>query len=533
MTHTDDPDIDPAAEATASELIVKACSRSLRNYLQLVRIDGSTGPVRLGRVIEPWQCESIYPVMDAIEGVAGINPDYRGPTCFWRDLPQGHDKTSGIARMLNGALAFSRRPLRINVFARDKIQTRQIYDFARAEAQLNPWLARRLDFMSDDTIRGHAGGRVKLYASNFEANAGHKYDIAVCEEVTWWPEAGEALFDQVYTRRHKRDGAVFVVLGNAGIKGTWQHQRYLEYGDDPNWDIYRTEGSVASWISPEKLARDKRSVIPSLARRVFDNLWVDETEQTYLTRAELDACLARAEALGLRRLERGEPGIKYVVAIDYGSVKDWCALAVVGFHEGECRVARLDVLRAQDFPPGPSGIPRVPTQAVRSWCLDIREKFGNCAFVFDTHQMEWLVQEFEGRWPVFRFEYRGGINNMKMAEHVRTLVVNQKLLWPRDIGLVEIENKAGRLVPYPLDQEFHDLKTKDMTYGYRWDHDLNKHDDRATAVGMAAFFTSQIDMSAPFPVTGIIPRINARRTPERVLHAPVGRFNIYGGSADE
>ena len=526
-------DLPEEAATLRDECIAGARSRSLAYYLDNVKIDGATGPVRFGQVAEPWQLRSTQPILAAIEGIAGIAP-YQGKRFFWRDLPQGHDKTSSIARLLNGALAFCRKPLRVGVFAKDSDQANRIWQFARDEARLNPWLGRRLQFVQKK-IRGIrlptiyqeevGGGEVTIYDSDYEGNAGHKLDVTICEELTWWPEKAERLFDQLYTRRHKIAGSVFVILGNAGLERTWQHRRMLEYRQDPEWDYYRTAGSVAGWIPAAKLARDRRSVVPSIARRLYDNEWVAEDEQTYLTRTEVEACLARARILGLHPLDRAEPGVKYVLTVDYGPKKDRTALCIVGLYpDGSVRVVKLDVLQGKNFPGH-----TVPLALVRTWVETQYKAFASPAIILDPYQTEQLAQEMEGKRVLHRWEYRGGMRNYQMAEHVRTLVVNKTLLWPEDIGSVLIEDEAGRTIRHTLADEFLDLVTRDMPYGYRWDHKANRHDDRCVAVGMGAFFANKIDPSRPFGKTGLIPVLDVKQTAEERMQAPTKRFEIWGG----
>lgn len=518
----------PEAEAWRI-LSLQASQQRLTKYIRQVVIDGARGPRPFGEVWEPWQKDAVLPILRAIEGTAGINPDYKGPLYFWRDLPQGHDKTSGIARILNGALAFARRPLRMGVFAVDSYQAGRIWQFMQDEAKLNPWFADRLQFVQSPTkrVRGiptHfdgvtcGGGEVEIHDSGYESNAGHKLDVTIFEELTWWPEKGKRLFDQLYTRRHKREGSVLVVLGNAGIKRTWQHEQYLEAISDSEWDVFRTEGSVASWIPPEKLAKDRRTVAPSIAARVYDNRWIEEDENAYLMRWELDAAAARASELGVTPLDRGISGVKFVAAIDYGATKDWCAMCVLGvFPDGTHRVVKLDVMMGDRQNP-------VPLSMVNTWAELVNLSF-RPMWVVDVHQMEWFVQA-HAIWQIERFNYRGGLTNFAMADHVRTMIVNRMLLWPEQMGCVTVNER-----PYTLADEFCDLVTVDMgaSAAYRWDHKANKHDDRATAVGMASYYAAQIDLSGPFSDKKEHPKLDmSRKTDLRQFDAPVDRFRING-----
>lgn len=535
----EEPTPEEIAEADEGLALASASARTLRNYLRLVRIDGSNGPVRFGEVMEPWQADSNLPIIDALDAVGGLTTGYAGPLYFWRDLPQGHDKTSGIARLLNGILAFSHKPLAIGCFARDTDQANRIWKFMKREASLNPWLDERLEFIqkvvrskrmpAGDNMVG--GGELTIYDADFEGNAGHKLDVTVCEELTWWPDKAKQLFDQLYTRRHKIKGAVFVVLGNAGITKTWQHDAYINAQNDPTWDVYRTEGSVASWIDPVSLEKDMKLVAPSIANRIYRNRWINETEKSYLLRVELDLCAARARELNLRSWEVAEPGIKYIATVDYAATKDTCAMCVQGMYpDGTNRVVKLDVLQAHEFPsPVEDGVPRIPLKVVRAWMETQHKAFRNPAWVVDKYQLEEIIQDYEYRWNIHRFEYRGGMSNYAMAEHVRTLIVNRQLLWPEFIGAIKIVDKAGNPQVYTLADEFHDLVCKDMPYGYRWDHKSGHNDDRATAVGMGAYYSTKIDPSQPFPTGGVVPDLKRQPPPAtKEIKAPVKKFGVWG-----
>lgn len=522
MTDTEQERLDKARNL----FFERTASVSLRSYLEQVLIDGSAGPVRFAEAAEPWQRRSLMPIMAACEYAAHLTDSYSGPRLFWRDLPQGHDKTSGIARILNGALAFSKKPVRIGVFARDKDQAHRIHDFMRDEARLNPWFAHRIQFIQN-RARGINGSTLEIYDADSAGNAGHKLDIAICEELTWWADKGKHLFDQLFTRRTKIVRSVIVVLGNAGITGTWQHKLKQEAEKSSEWDYYRTEGTVAGWIDAKQLARDRHQVSPAIARRVFDNEWISPEESGYMRRSELDAVEEESARLGLVPEYKARPNVRYVVAIDYASRKDRCAMGVVGaWPDGTVRLVRCDVLRASDFP---SGV--IPLKLVEEWAAEVHVAYHAPHFVVDPYQMEWFCQLYEHTWKVYRYEYRGGMTNYRMAVQVRTLLLNKLLLWPKYLGSLEIEDITGEKVIHTLADEFVELVTRQMPYGFRWDHLANKFDDRATMLGMAAYYVTQIDTARPFGDGRDAPSI--ARAEEATHLTPIRDWSLWGPSQEQ
>lgn len=484
--------------ANVGRACAEASARSLRDYLELVRIDGSHGPRCFGACAEPWQRRSLWPIMTAVEAACGMNEAYAGPRCFWRDLPQGHDKSSGIARILNGAVAFSRKTIRAGCFAKDTQQAKRIWQFMKDEARLNPWIAAQLDFLQSPHFRvrnKYTGSELEIFDADFEGNAGHKLDVTICEELTWWPAKAKNLFDQLYSRRQKIGRSVFIILGNAGMKKTWQWALKCEAERDPTtWDYYRTEGSVAGWMDPRQLERDRRNLSPSMAARLIDNRWIDEDENAYLYRTDVEACVARARELGMVPYEAPVPGIKYAGTIDAAISKDYAVVTICGlFPDDSVRAASMDVFDRRTFPGG-----KIPLALIESTAVKRHRQF-NASWLIDPYQMEWFCQKYEGVWPLERMVYRGGLTNLAVAEQVKTLIMAQLLLWPEHMGLLHVPDETGEVRPYTIADEFCDLVVKEMpTYGWRWDHKAQKHDDRAMTLGMGAYHLLKVDTSGPF-----------------------------------
>jgi hypothetical protein len=502
--------------------------RSLIEYLESVRIDGSRGAAAFGVVAEPWQRRSLWPIMRAVQAACGMDDAYDGPRCFWRDLPQGHDKTSGIARILNGAVAFSPRRIRVGCFAKDSGQAKRIWQFASDEARHNPWLADRLAYLSapHHVIRNRVtGSEVEIHDADPDKNAGHKLDVTVFEEITWWPEKGKRLFDQLFSRRQKREKSVVVVLGNAGVQKTWQWAVKCEAERDAEtWDYYRTEGSVAGWMSRTQLARDARSLSPSMAARLIDNRWITEDERAYLYRIFIQACVERSRALGLTPYTKAKPGVKYAGSIDAAETKDYAVVTIVGKYPDETlRVAAMDVFDKRLFSDSRIKLASIEKAAV------LRHQQFNASWIIDPHQMLWFIQKYEGGWPITRMVYRGGQTNMAMAEQVKTLVNDCRLLWPEEIGMIQAVDASGDYVPYPIAEEFADLIVRDMpTYGWRWDHKAQKHDDRVMTMGMAAYHLLTVDPSGPFAEPAEIPKLWQDEPSVDSILRPKENFTLWG-----
>jgi hypothetical protein len=456
-----------------------AHSDSQRGFLHHLRhlvVDSSPEPARFSTVARHWQWEQaarLAPILEDVMGVAE-GRSYDGPRCFWRTLARGHDKTSSLGRLCNYALMYSRRRLEIDVAAADRDQAALLTEAMWKESELN-WFKDRLKFMKGE-VRG-PGGRVNVLTADAPTAAGRKPDILICDEITHW--GGKALWDMLYSGLSKRPHALCVVITNAGVRDTWQWDiKEMAKTQPRRWEVYEAPGRLDTWMSESDLAADRLLLTPSEARRLLDNVWVDPAEESgFLSREDLEECERLGVELGLSYALRGRPGAEYWAGIDYGPKRDRTGLSVL--HQrpsGLIVVDRLDVWQ------GSPGAP-VLIADIRAWVRAAREDFPGLSLIVDPYQLDEMCQDLGRSMRVERFEARGGKGNYEMAEALRSLVVNRSIAWYPGAGSLEMPDGTVE----DIKKELLSLITRPMSYGYRFDHEATKHDDRAVAVGMAAW----------------------------------------------
>lgn len=452
----------------AYQLADRVSSESGLGYLKHVVIDSRPDPAPFRLVAYPWQWERANRIVPALESLAGLRPDYSGPRSYAEIMPRGHDKTSFLARMLNWLLRYSRRKLTVIAAAGDIDQAGLISDAMRDEARWNPWLESKLRFQKG-TVWG-PGGHARIVAADAPTSFGLRGDLYLLDEVTHWKK--EDFWVSLLSGRAKIPNALFVILSNAGLKNTWQWDLFQSIGADTSWSFWQAPGQMPTWMSAEQIARDRLLLPPAEARRLYDNIWIDPGEQSgYLTRAEVQACCDP----NLERHAWGRNGIYYWLSIDYGPKRDRTTLGV--YHQepaGQLVVDRLDVWQ---------GSPEQPVQIsrIRSWIEEQRGGYPDCSLVVDPYQLEDLCQEYEHKLPVRRWEARGGKSNYELAAKLRSVIVNRQIAWYPGMGDILLPN--GRADT--LEDELVSLVLRPMVYGYRVDHELTKHDDRAVNMGMA------------------------------------------------
>lgn len=288
-----------AGRAEAGALNYELSRRSLRSYLQIVKIDSQPQPRPLGKVADPWQWNELYnPLIPPLEYLCSSDeerktkPDYTGPWNFWSTLPRGSDKTSSIGRFCNYLCVFGRRdvPLRISVAAADKNQAKLVRNAMETEARLNPWFERYIKINKYDA--SGPGGNLQILSADAGSAYGLGDDVIICDELTHWP--AEDLWVAMTSGAIKRLHNLLVVITNAGYKGTLQHRALLEAKKSTNWRVYDEPGYKASWTSKEKLADMKRLIIASCGsmhevNRLIDNMWISARMGSVFSSDDIEA----------------------------------------------------------------------------------------------------------------------------------------------------------------------------------------------------------------------------------------------------
>jgi len=471
-------DLDALADYEASTGYMK--------YLEHVVIDSQPLKKPFREIGEQWQWEREARCANAIDNLGGFIEEYNGPRSFWTGQHKGCDKTHAIARKLCFLLGWSKKRLHLYAMAGDKDQAKLITLAMKDVLADNPWIAKRVK-VSDYNASGESGSYLEVMPMDAATGQGIFPDYVIAEEVSHWKhEEGRNFWNFIVSSVNKRPSCVFEVCTNAGHIGSWQWKVRNEIKDSKFWSFFEAAEGIApaTWMSEEKIAEDSKLMDPGEVARLYRNRWIDPGEERgYLTYAEASRC----EDETLRERTKGDRGVQYWLVVDYGGVNDRCALTVMhGVHnEDKVVVDRLDCWQGThadpvkiDKPSDEEAAKGISFRSVEEW-LDISLlHFPGATLVFDPYQMESLAQKYQRRGRrVVRFEYRGGKANYEMAQILKNYVQNRKIRWSKDAGLLPGAEDDT------LSKELSRLVKKPMSYGYRFDHEAGRHDDRATAVG--------------------------------------------------
>lgn len=323
-----------------------------------------------------------------------------------------------------------------------------------------------------------------------------------------------SLYEMLLSGKQKRPHAVFVVITNAGVKETWQHQAFLTAldGHGRTWDTYHAPGHLAGWVKREELEQRKKELTTTAYAQLIENIWIDPTlAGAYVAREEIEACVRPDWS----RQARGSSRHQYVIALDYGGTEDPAAFAVLHAETlGDVRTKKdalfvfLDRLHVHQG----SKEARTPMDVLYKWVDEALRDLPVRELILDVHQLEELAQHYEKqRVRVRRYPFRTG--HHVLAKTLRTLIQEARLVAYPDAGRY-VTTKGE---PDDLVNQFASLVTVDLPHRpgeYRVDHLPGRHDDIYTVVALGSLACIQLPAK---PATAVRRLETSMRSPHRPL----------------
>ena len=275
--------------------------------------------------------------------------------------------------MASWVLFASRRQLFGVAAAGDQDQARLLRDAVRRLVDCNPWLRTILDVQANRIVNSRTGSALQIISSDAPTSYGLTPDFAVVDEVTHW--RSRDLWDALLSSAAKRSTCMFVVISNAGFLDDWTWQTRELIRTDPAWYFSRLDGPVASWITPENLAEQRRLLPPTAYARLWLNEWSSDAGDA-LPAADIEACVTLPGPI-----LAPEQGYFYGAGLDLGIKRDHSALVVVGVQVG---TGKVRIANVQSWAPPRGG--QVDLAAVREAILTAHKHYKLVTLRFDPFQ---------------------------------------------------------------------------------------------------------------------------------------------------
>ncbi len=338
-------------------------------------------------VNDPWIVDDVLRPILAV-GKDGL-PQY--PSA-WIGLSRGSAKTF-YAAAIAMTEALRGDGSHIFVIASDVDQGKLLTEAMDAFCLRNPRLAALFERTKTEWRCPSTGSRVRVMASDvasFFGLAGTAQRLRiVCDEFCSWPPESRELYNAILTTLPKVPDSQLLVISNAGILGSWQHDTYIAAEANGTY-IFAPEGVIASWIRPADLERARAALPGPVYERFYENRWAGSGGAA-IALDDWDACLdASLPPLGEQE--------NVIIGVDAGITGD--SFAIVGVSrdpaQPEDSIAVRDV-RIWTPPSGGSVDFDLPWQYLRDFC----KAHEVIQIAFDAYQLHDFMTRFAREFSIW------------------------------------------------------------------------------------------------------------------------------------
>jgi hypothetical protein len=486
-------------EGAAMTISVKNFARyaaSPADFREDLHLDVDGTVRRFGDVMDNWQ-RSDFAALDPALLRCNGRSDRLARMRAYLERGRGHSKTCDLAITAIWALGFASRPIRGYAFAADRDQADLLRQSMATVIRLNPWLAF-LDVQRTlvvNTAKGHPGlgSSLEIFTSDVASSYGILPDLIVCDELVHW-EGDGSLWHSLISSAAKRANCLLCVISNAGFCDSWQWQVREVARSDEAWYFSRLDGPKASWLTPPRLAEQKR-MLPAVAYlRLWENQWSSGGGDA-LTPADINAAFVE----GLEPIAHKQAGDLYVGGVDLGLTRDCSATVVLSVPAGG-QAGRIRLAHHKLWLPIPGK--KIDLLDVEAHLLHLDTLFGLEFVGFDPWQMEALAQRLEADSGHRRRNSRRMHWSKPWMREIPPTATNLRA--QATLTIESFNDRRLQLFPCePLRRDLLKLRVEEKSYGIRLTspRDGDGHGDSFSAFVNALLITHEIAGKKPTAVS--------------------------------
>lgn len=430
-------------------------------FAKALVVPKGTAKAKFGEIAAPFQIERFSALAPALLDLArGEIPEQ---SRFYWEATKGASKDSDASIALLWLLAFSPRPLLIQVAAGTQQQAGEPRKICQAILRLNPWLASRVTCVQWRLDCEATGSVCEILSSADQTSHGARPDFVLFDELTHTPS--QEFFSTILDNSAKVPGNVVLVASNAGVVSTWQHEFRNSIVDDDYW-VKHIYSQPAPWITQAELEQARKRNSKSRFLRLWYGVWSSGS----------DGIIGPDDLERLTKL----PGKCPTGAIEHNAVRvGGLDLGIKRDHAGFCvlEVSLVDgksrLMDCYSWRPPTKNL-SIDLEAIEEYVQAAFVRYGLVATLYDPYQAVHMAQRL----------MRMGCNMIdlpftsdschKMAQTLVEAVNNQTLeiyddeALTRDLLRLQIKETMGR-------------------YKLTATRDENGHADRATALAIALY----------------------------------------------
>jgi hypothetical protein len=458
-------------------------------FLADLRIPSARGDARFGDCMAQFQRDRFASIASALKAVAeGTCPPIGR---HWWEATKGASKDSDLACCLLWLLAFTRRPLTVQVGAADQDQADEMRKAAKAILRLNAWLSKRVEVQNWKIVCSATSTAAEIIAADTAGSHGARPDVLILNELSHvqkW-EFAENLLDNA----SKVPQGLVVIATNAGYIGTpaWKWRELAR--SSPRW-TFNAYTRPSPWLDSAEIEEARRRNAASRFNRLWFGVWSSGSGDA-LDPADIDAAInpdlapleghanviakARRSGGGPRlQLEHDtpvpitpkvkRPSLSFVAGLDLGIKHDHSALVVLGADHG---TQRIRLAHCVSWAPDPN-TGKVDLEAVEAAVAAAHRRFHLASTGYDPFQAELMAQRLTRRGVPMREVTFTGANLNTMASVLLEVFRSRRIdLFPHDRLVADLRR----------------LSIVEKSYGHRLEatRDVDGHADTATAFAIA------------------------------------------------
>lgn len=393
-----------------------------------------------GEVAERWQVDD-FAALDSGQ--------YRHA---YLERPRGHAKTFDLGTEAVTELVLGQPGQQLFCAAADEDQARLLFEDVVGKFRRNPLLARSVKVTQREIMVTATGSRLRVLSSDAPTAYGIRPDWIAADELAEWRR--RELWDSLWSATGKRPACRMLVITTAGwdFGGiAWEVRQIAERETD--WH-FSPRGQCASWIRPEWLEQQRRTLPAHVFARLHESRWI-EGAGAFLTQAEVEGIFGD--------LPQGHGAA--AVGLDLGVSRD-AAVAAVVRRQGGTGLLVVEALLSWQ----PRNGAKVDLIEVEGEVAELARR-ANGPVVLDPWQGVLLGQQLRQR----------GVRIMEFPFTAES----RRRLFSTLLDLI----RNGRLRARPHDalrRELLGLELQETASGWRVNHRSGGHDDHAVAVALAA-----------------------------------------------
>ncbi len=282
----------------------------------------------------------------------------------WWERTKGGSKDTDLAMCCLWLLAFTTRPLTIQIGAADQDQADELRKAAKGILHCNEWLGQAVKVNNWEMVCQRTYSTCEIVAADITGSHGARPDVLILNELTHIAkrEFAENLLDNAA----KIPRSLVVVATNAGVLDSWQYAWRELARTSARWMFHKYD-KPAPWLDPAEMDEARRRNSVSRYARLWGGVWVTDAGDAAINDDDLTAALTQPGPMNVYDAGR----YSFLGGLDLAYRRDHSGFVVLA---SDHLLQRVRLAHAREWEPV-AGVD-IDLRDVKADILAARDKFG-------------------------------------------------------------------------------------------------------------------------------------------------------------